>query len=119
MALRPFAPETTRDPYPGHRRLLRRRSPYHEPDLDTWIVSRHSDIAEILRDPQTFSSAGATDVNDPSRMTVLVNNDPPRHTRLRALVQRPLTQRLTGDFSTWVGERISEILDSLDPGNVE
>ncbi|MCY3604110.1 MAG: cytochrome P450 [Chloroflexi bacterium] len=119
MPVRPFAPHATVDPYPGHRRLLRRSSPYHEPDLGAWVVTRHSDILDILRNPRVFSSSGKTGVDDPSRIIILVNDDPPRHTERRALVQRPMTRRLNDDLDTWIERRVDELLDAVDPGNVE
>ncbi|MXX18602.1 MAG: cytochrome P450 [Dehalococcoidia bacterium] len=119
MPVRPFAPHATVDPYPGHRRLLRRSSPYHEPDLDAWVVTRHSDILDILRNPRVFLSSGKTGVDDPSRIIILVNDDPPRHTERRALVQRPMTRRLNDDLDTWIERRVDQLLDAVDPGNVE
>lgn len=119
MPVRPFAPHATVDPYPGHRRLLRRSSPYHEPDLGAWVVTRHSDILDILRNPRVFSSSGKTGVDDPSRIIILVNDDPPRHTERRALVQRPMTRRLNDDLDAWIERRVDQLLDAVDPGNVE
>ena len=119
MPVRPFAPHATVDPYPGHRRLLRRSSPYHEPDLGAWVVTRHSDILDILRNPRVFSSSGKTGIDDPSRIIILVNDDPPRHTERRALVQRPMTRRLNDDLDSWIERRVDELLDAVDPGNVE
>ena len=119
MAIRPFSPHATVDPYPGHRRLLRRTSPYHEPDLGAWVVTRHADIADILRNPKVFSSSGKTGVDDPSRIIILVNDDPPRHTQRRALVQRPMTRRLDDSLATWTERRVDELLDAVDPDSVE
>ena len=119
MAIRPFSPHATVDPYPGHRRLLRRTSPYHEPDLGAWVVTRHADIADILRNPRVFSSSGKTGVDDPSRIIILVNDDPPRHTQRRALVQRPMTRRLDDSLATWIETRVDELLDAVDPDSVE
>ena len=119
MPVRPFAPHATVDPYPGHKRLLRRSSPYHEPDLGAWVVTRHADIANILRNPRVFSSSGKTGVDDPSRIIILVNDDPPRHTERRALVQRPMTRRLNGDLDAWIERRVDQLLDAVDPESVE
>ena len=119
MPLRPFSPHATVDPYPGHRRLLRRSSPYHEPDLGAWVVTRHADIANILRNPRVFSSSGKTGIDDPSRIIILVNDDPPRHTERRALVQRPMTRRLNDDLDAWIERRVDELLDAVDPEGVE
>ena len=119
MAIRPFAPHATVEPYPGHTRLLRRSSPYREPDLGAWVVTRHSDIERILRNPRVFSSSGKTGVDDPSRIIILVNDDPPRHTQRRALVQRPMTRQLDDSLSTWVERRVDELLDAVEPDSVE
>ena len=119
MALRPFAPPTTIDPYPTHKRLLRRSSPYHEPDLGAWMVTRQSDITAILRNPRVFSSAGRSAVDDPARMIVLVNEDPPRHTQLRALVQRPLARRLDDTLGGWIATLVDDLLDAIDPDDTE
>ncbi len=119
MAIRPFAPHATVDPYPGHRRLLRRTSPYHEPDLGAWVVTRHTDILEILRNPRVFSSSGKTGVDDPSRIIILVNDDPPRHTERRALVQRPMSRRLDDSLAAWIERRVDALLDAVDPDAVE
>ena len=119
MAIRPFFAHATVDPYPGHRRLLRRTSPYREPDLGAWVVTRHADISDILRNPRVFSSSGKTGVDDPSRIIILVNDDPPRHTQRRALVQRPMTRRLDDSLSTWVEGRVDELLDAVEADSVE
>ena len=119
MPIRPFAPHATVDPYPGHRRLLRRTSPYHEPDLGAWVVTRHADIAEILRNPRVFSSSGKTGIDDPSRIIILVNDDPPRHTERRALVQRPMSRRLDDSLAGWIERRVDTLLDAVDPDAVE
>ena len=119
MPIRPFAPHATVDPYPGHKRLLRRTSPYHEPDLGAWVVTRHADIAQILRNPRVFSSSGKTGIDDPSRIIILVNDDPPRHTERRALVQRPMSRRLDADLAGWIERRVDTLLDAVDPDAVE
>ena len=119
MPIRPFAPHATVDPYPGHKRLLRRTSPYHEPDLGAWVVTRHADIAEILRNPRVFSSSGKTGIDDPSRIIILVNDDPPRHTERRALVQRPMSRRLDDSLAGWIERRVDTLLDAVDPDAVE
>ncbi len=119
MPIRPFAPHATVDPYPGHKRLLRRTSPYHEPDLGAWVVTRHADIAEILRNPRVFSSSGKTGIDDPSRIIILVNDDPPRHTERRALVQRPMSRRLDDSLAGWIERRVDTLLNAVDPDAVE
>lgn len=66
-----------------------------------WLVLRHADVEEVLRQPQLFSSSlGATQTRDPSTPAALsyvrrmmLNMDPPEHSRLRRLLTRSFTPR--------------------------
>ena len=89
--------------------VLRREAPVHwhpEPDgPGFWAVSRHADLVAVNRDPATFSSAEGTnipDLGDDAQVLkeMLVNMDPPKHTRYRLLVNKgftPRTMRLLED----------------------
>ncbi len=76
---------------------LRRREPL-QPVLGpggerSWRVTRHADIASICRNPQAFSS-GAFGLSAEQRATlVLINMDPPGHTRYRQLVSSGFSPR--------------------------
>jgi cytochrome P450 len=66
-----------------------------------WLVLRHADVESVLRRPQLFSSAlGATQIRDPATPQALdyvrrmmLNMDPPEHSRLRRLLSRSFTPR--------------------------
>src|SRR5262250_1945616 len=91
-----FDPETyvTGVPYDALARL-RRRSP------GFWLVLRHADVESVMRRPALFSSwLGATQIRDPSTAEALgyvrrmmLNMDPPEHSRLRRLLTRSFTPR--------------------------
>jgi cytochrome P450 len=82
---------------------LRREAPvwWHPPSERApggegfWVVSRHREAVAVLRDPETFSSegggaragGGTTLADVPRGSGLLIFMDPPRHTRLRLLVQ--------------------------------
>ena len=59
-----------------------------------WLVLRHADVESVLRRPQLFSSwLGATQIRDPATPRALgyvrrmmLNMDPPEHSRLRRLL---------------------------------
>src|SRR5579864_8199809 len=107
-----FDPETyvTGVPYDALARL-RRRSPVvwvdEVPVLGWpggpgfWLVLRHADVESVLRRPALFSSwLGATQIRDPSTAEALgyvrrmmLNMDPPAHSRLRQLLTRSFTPR--------------------------
>jgi cytochrome P450 len=66
-----------------------------------WLVLRHADVESVLTRPQLFSSAlGATQIRDPATPEALgyvrqmmLNMDPPDHSRLRRLLNRSFTRR--------------------------
>jgi cholest-4-en-3-one 26-monooxygenase len=68
-----------------------------------WVVSRHADVKQISRDPQTFSSAentaiirfheGMTREQIEAQRLILLNMDPPDHTKVRRIVSRGFTPK--------------------------
>jgi cholest-4-en-3-one 26-monooxygenase len=100
---------------------LRRSSPvYWQPEQPPgkgfWAVTRHADVAAVSRDTHTFSSSlGTTTIEDhPEEVLALqrgmiLNLDPPEHTRQRNLVNRGFTPRMVLKLT----ERIEAICDSL------
>jgi cytochrome P450 len=66
-----------------------------------WLVLRHADVEAVMRQPRLFSSwLGATQIRDPGTPAALgyvrnmmLNMDPPEHSRLRQLLARSFTPR--------------------------
>jgi cytochrome P450 len=66
-----------------------------------WLVLRHADVESVLRQPRLFSSwLGATQIRDPATpgalgyvRRMMLNMDPPEHSRLRRLLSRSFTPR--------------------------
>lgn len=89
-----LAPEVRANPYPVYAEL-RRDAPVSQVDPGgMWAVSRHDDVLYVLKNPQLFASEGFRQAyrpawisNYPLADSALVM-DPPRHTRLRALINR-------------------------------
>ena len=55
----PHDGESLRDPHEMFARMRREQPVFFSPQLGMWIVSRHSDICSVLRDPARFSSHAA------------------------------------------------------------
>ena len=106
--------------------MLRRDAPLHWSELGDfswesgfWSVVRFEDIATVGRDHETFSSARsiilvdklATEPGQPDPMDIgahmMITQDPPRHDRLKALVQRAFTPKRALDHT----ERMREIIN--------
>jgi len=66
-----------------------------------WLVLRHADVESVLKQPRLFSSwLGATQIRDPATpgalgyvRAMMLNMDPPDHSRLRRLLSRSFTPR--------------------------
>jgi len=66
-----------------------------------WLVLRHADVEAVMKQPRLFSSwLGATQIRDPATSgalgyvrAMMLNMDPPEHSRLRRLLARSFTPR--------------------------
>jgi cytochrome P450 len=95
----PYDYSVHENPYPSYARLRDEAPLYRNEELDFWALSRHADVAAAFRDFERFSSANGVSL-DPSawgphayRTMSFLALDPPRHTRMRALVSKGFTAR--------------------------
>ena len=100
----PYAYEVHEDPYPLYRRLRDEAPVYRSETLGFFALSRHADVLAAFKDAETFSNrngvsldADAFHANADTTMSFLAM-DPPRHTRMRALVSRGFTPRRVFDL---------------------
>ena len=109
-----------RDPYTELARL-RREEPVqrletsgalpHEESLPMFIVYRHEDIQQMLRDNETFSSAAVIAAFGPVLgERVMLGMDEPVHGRLRSLVSKAFSQR---SLARWQDELVGRVANSL------
>jgi hypothetical protein len=91
----PYSPAVDADPFPYYRTLRDEFPCYWSKEANMWVLSRYADIVTALNDWQTYSSAKGNLVTDlPNRAgATLGTTDPPRHDRLRGLVQHAFMKR--------------------------
>jgi len=91
----PYSPEFDADPFPAYKTLRDEYPCYWSEEAGMWVYSRYADIVTALNDWQTYSSAKGNLVDElPNRAgNTLGTTDPPRHDRLRALIQKAVTKR--------------------------
>ena len=103
-------------------RVLREQDPVHwheEPDgPGFWNVTTHADLVATNRDAASFSSAEGTNIPDLDEESagardLMLNMDPPRHTRYRLLVNRGFTPRVVGRLEAALAERTTRIVDTV------
>lgn len=82
-----------------------------------WAVTRHADVVRVLKDAGAYSShLGATQIRDPAPADLpfirrmMLNQDPPRHGRLRRLVSRAFTPGRIERFEATARGRAKELL---------
>jgi len=90
-----------------------------------WLVLRHGDVESVLARPQLFSSAlGATQIRDPATPAALgyvqqmmLNMDPPDHSRLRRLLGRSFTRRAVSQLEDRIRGHARAICDRVFTGS--
>lgn len=120
----------------GHHeafRILRAEAPVHwNPGTDRfngfWSLVKHADILEVSRNPLTFiSSKGIAnsgvrpDAPLPPEFRTegqggssIITMDPPRHVKMRRLVNKGFTPRAVNEMEPLIREITNEILDGLE-----
>jgi cytochrome P450 len=86
-----------------------------------WLVLRHADVQSVLGRPQLFSSSlGATQIRDPATPQALgyvrqmmLNMDPPDHSRLRRLLTRSFTRRAVAQLEDRIRGHARAICDRV------
>jgi cytochrome P450 len=91
----PFSSDTDANPFPAYQRLRDEFPCFWSEEANMWVLSRFADIVNALNDWATFSSAQGNMMTElPNRAgATLGTTDPPRHDRLRALVQYAFMKR--------------------------
>ena len=96
-----------------------------------WLVLRHADVTNVLRQPDVFSSwLGGTQVRDPANPAALafarqmmLNQDPPEHGRLRRLLTRSFTPRAIALLENGIRANAAALVDralgSADEGECD
>ncbi|MFN3552610.1 MAG: cytochrome P450, partial [Novosphingobium meiothermophilum] len=91
----PYSPAIDADPFPAYKVLRDEYPCFWSEDAGKWVLSRYADVLNALQDWRTYSSAKGNLVDEfPGRAgSTLGSSDPPRHDRLRALIQSAVTKR--------------------------
>lgn len=91
----PYSSAVDSNPFPLYKTLRDEHPVFWSKEAKMWIFSRYADIFAALNDWQTYSSAKGNLMDElPGRAgATLGTTDPPRHNRLRALIQHAFTKR--------------------------
>jgi hypothetical protein len=91
----PYSPAVDADPFPYYKYLRDEAPCFWSPEAQMWVLSRYADIVSAGQDWQTYSSASGNLMTElPGRAgATLGSSDPPKHDRLRGLIQHAFMKR--------------------------
>jgi cytochrome P450 len=115
-------------PFPFYRALREQRPVYYDPGLDVYLVTRHADAVQVLRDDINFSLehgyqdrfanghveefAAILDAEGGGFIRDLAV-DPPRHTRLRRLTEKAFTAHRVKGYAERMRAIVVELIRPL------
>jgi cytochrome P450 len=114
-AIDPFSKPFLHDPYPHHATLREAGPVVWLEQYGIWTMARHQEVRDALTDWQTYCSAAGVGLSDfrkepPWRPpSIILEADPPLHTRTRAVLTRILSPAAINILRTTF-EREAELL---------
>jgi cytochrome P450 len=115
----PYSREIFDDPYPVYKALRDGAPLYRDPEERWWVLSRFDDIWSAVRDHTTFSSRFGPDpanLDDNGRKYSIISMDPPRHDRVRSILNRAFTPDRIAAQERQLREIIEGYFDELGGG---
>jgi cytochrome P450 len=118
LAPKLFGPRMLADPY--YRRLRSTVPVYWVDQISGWVVTRYADVSTLLRSPNASSDRATRapqqtrpefQVLNEVRAHSMLNTDPPRHTRLRSLVNKAFTPKTVEELAPFIRAFVDQALD--------
>lgn len=114
------------DAYPVLEQVRETSPVVYVEELHAWMLSRYDDVVRVVNDPQRFGSMPADLAGEvPAELRealphgyapwlpALVNTDPPEHTRIRRLAQKPLTPKAVAPRSNEIRQVAERLIDAF------
>src|SRR3954466_13017083 len=98
-----FTEDVRRNPYPVYAQIRAECPLVRDPQSGHWMIFDYEGARRVLSDYEVFSSRYGVDW--------LIFNDPPRHSKLRALVSRAFTPKSVANLEVRIREISRGLLD--------
>jgi len=115
-----FSDEMRRNPYPAYDQMRSGSPLFHLPPFDLWMIFDFEGVRRVLVDHDTFSSdlSHAPGQGNPGEWFIFF--DPPRHTKLRALISKAFTPRVVANLEPRIRELSRHLLDqTIERGQMD
>jgi cytochrome P450 len=102
-----------RNPYPVYDRMRGDSPVFYLAPFDLWMIFDYDGVKRALADHDSFSSnlSHAPGQGNPGEWFIFF--DPPRHTKLRALISKAFTPRVVANLEPRIRELSHELLDEV------
>jgi cytochrome P450 len=108
----PYRQDILADPYPAYE-TLRRTSPVYRCEAgDFYVLSRYQEVSQAARAHAVFSSRDGIGLNRTPGVPMMIMQDPPNHTRLRAVVSKAFNPRTIASLEGRVRAIAAGLLDA-------
>lgn len=101
------------DPFSWYEKMRKESPVYYDPNTGVWNVFLYEDVKRVLSDKETFSSHLQKNPKGSIRKT-LINQDPPKHTQVRSIVNRSFTPRVMKEWEPRIQAITEELLQRMD-----
>jgi cytochrome P450 len=129
-------PQVQKCPYDAYETLRRECPVYQMPSTGQYVVSRYTDLQEVLRHPEVFSNqlplknrrpggpnpdVAAVYQQEGWEPTItLQRTDPPQHRTYRQYIDRTFTASRVRKLAPYIDSLVNELIDGfIDDGTVE
>lgn len=122
----PMAPSYQESPYPLFAELRRDAPVSYSPQYDFWVVTRYEDVSAVLKQPEIFSSVGSLQSNAAlppavtavlatglGAATIIVESDPPDHTRMRSVFNKAFTPQRIARLEPQIRALTDALIDAF------
>jgi cytochrome P450 len=108
-----FSDDMRRNPYPTYDQMRNGSPVFHFAPFDLWMIFDFEGVKRALVDHGTFSSdlSHAPGHGNPGEWFLFF--DPPRHTKLRALIAKAFTPRVVANLEPRIRELSRQLLDQM------
>src|SRR5438093_915993 len=98
-----FTDDVRRNPFALYDQVRSTMPVFQEPNSGIWMIFDYDGVRQALTDTELFSSKNGPDW--------LLFNDPPRHTKLRALISQAFTPRSIAGLEGRIRDLSRELLN--------
>jgi cytochrome P450 len=115
-----FSDEMHRNPYSAYDQMRSASPVFHLPPFDLWMIFDFEGVKRVLVEHDTFSSDLLLVPGQGNPGEWFIFFDPPRHTKLRALISRAFTPRVVANLEPRIRELSRQLLDqTIERGQMD